>query len=73
MTDYMITKDNGEFVDAAYLRRRVSSALSRWRNYHSLEERRAVIARTLDDPAWMRSRRDQTVGSIIRAVEDELI
>ena len=69
-SDPTFTKDNGEIVSRAYLRRRVISGLSRWRRIYPLEARRAAIAATLDNAAWMRARNGQTVGSIVRAVED---
>ncbi len=73
MTDELnITKDNGEIVTAAYVRRRVISALSRWRHIYTIDERRAAIKATLDNPQWLKSKRGQTVGSIIREIENKI-
>lgn len=63
-----ITKDNGEIVTHEYLVRRVSAHLSRLRRVYTLEERRAAIAETVNNPQWMRRHNGQTVGSICRAV-----
>lgn len=68
----MFTKDNGEIVTQQYLRTRVTAKLSRLRRLYSLQERRAVIARTLDNPEWMAGRNGQTVGSLEREIEREL-
>jgi hypothetical protein len=67
-----VTKDSGEIVSRKYLRSRVSSALSRRRREYSLEERRAVIAKTIDDDLWLARKHGQTVSSIIREVDMEL-
>lgn len=70
--EIIITKNNGEIVSRKYLRSRVISALSKWRRLYSLEERRAVIAKTIDNDEWLCRHNCETVGSIIRGVENEL-
>jgi hypothetical protein len=72
MDNLHITKDNGEIVSHKYVVRRVSSALSRWRHIYTLAERRAVFDATVNNPEWMRRKRGQTVGSIVREVEGEI-
>lgn len=66
------TKDNGEIVGRPYVERRVSAALSRWRRFHNLDHRRAVMARTVGSDDWLRQRAGQTVSSLIRDAEMEL-
>lgn len=68
-----ITKNNGEIVTRQYLRNRASSMLSTWRRYVSIEDRRAAIARTIDDDKWLQGKAHQTVASVVRAVESEVI
>lgn len=66
------TKDNGTFVGRPYVRRRVSSALSRWRHLDSLNARKAAISATIDNDAWLAQRNGCTVGALIRDVETAL-
>lgn len=67
------TKDSGEIVGRPYVRERASRGLSAWRDMYSLEARRAVLAATVDDDAWLSSRAFETVGSIVRDVVDHLL
>ena len=69
----MITKDSGEIVDAAYLRRRVGSALALWHDRFSRDTRRKVLDETVGNPEWMRARNGYTVGAICRAAVDHLL
>lgn len=67
------TMHNGEIVGRPYIRKRASSYLSRWRSLRSLEVRRAAIRATIERDEWMRFRAGETVGSVLRQVEDYLI
>jgi hypothetical protein len=60
------TKDAGEIVGRPYVRRRVATALSRWRFAYSLAQRRAALAATVGSDDWLRTRNRQTVGSLER-------
>jgi len=68
-----ITKNSGEIVTRQHLRNRTSSALSTWRGHISIDDRRAAIASTIDCDEWLRGKSHQTVASVIRAVEHELL
>lgn len=70
--EIQITKNNGEIVSRQYLRRRVASTLSKWRRVYGIDERRAVISKTVDCDSWLLRHNGQTVGAIIRSVEREL-
>jgi hypothetical protein len=67
------TKDNGEVVGRPYVRQRAVSALARWRDSYSLAARRAAVAATVGSDQWMTVRAGQTVGSIVRDVEDHML
>lgn len=66
------TKDSGEIVGRPYVVEPVRSALGKWRRLYDLEARRAAMERTVLDDGWLRRRAGNTVGSIVRDVEDAL-
>jgi len=54
------TKNNGDIVGLAYVRRRVSSYLrNRWRTIYSREARNAAIKATLGTEPWLKFRNGQ--------------
>ncbi len=67
------TKNSGDVVGRPYVRQRTLSALARWRSSYSLAARRAAVAATIETDSWMTFRAGQTVGSIVRDVEDYLL
>lgn len=68
------TKNNGDIVGVAYVRRRVSSHLgNRWRTIYSSEARNAAIKATLGSESWLKFRNGQTVSAVVRDVENALL
>lgn len=73
-TGYAWTKDNGDIVHLPYVRQRVVTHLSRrWRTIYPVAARRAAIAATLGSESWLKFRNGQTVGAMVRDVEDCLL
>ena len=66
-------KDDGQVVGRPYVRQRTVTALAKWRGKYSLTARRATVAATIESERWMIVRAGQTVGSIVRDVEESLL
>lgn len=64
------TLNNGKIVGRPYVRRRAVNALARLRRLYSLDDRRATLAATIENDAWMRARNGNTVASVVRDVTE---
>jgi hypothetical protein len=73
MREISFTKNNGEIVSRAYVRSRVSSGLSRWRDEFSVEVRREIIRQTVDNDEWIGFRNGMVAAAIVRDAEDVLL
>lgn len=66
------TLNNGEMKGRPYVRQRAVRALATWGDLFPLSDRKATLAATVDNDAWMASRNGQTVGSVLFDVTGEL-
>jgi len=68
-----ICKADGSPADVAYIRRRVMADLARKVGHvATLEERRAAVSRTIDNPAWMEGRSGYISDIVRNVIETEL-
>lgn len=67
------TKNDGMIVGRPYVRERARRALSKWHPYKQTEHRNKVLAATVDNDQWLGFRAHETVGSVVRDVEDYLL
>ncbi len=67
------TTDDGRIQGHPYVRDRAIRYLARWHRMFPLAVRKATIANTINDDAWMSARNECTVASLCRDAENWML